>query len=238
MKSKSPLILFLSLMLAVGYLTSVQAVTDAELDALEKQLEQQEIEEDTELEALEKQLEQQEVEKTEKEETERKANIEAQKKAEEEKRLAEERRKLEEEKEIIKEEKRKQETEEKRLTNLPIPKTWNIGGTLIVNWSKDKYWYPATVKKKDGERYFVVFDDGDEEWTTVNRMAVEDMREGDMVFGNWQKRGKYYPGRITHRVGREIHIKYDDGDEENRPCHEFCVTALFKCNPLVGLRTQ
>ena len=45
MKSKTILILFSSLILTVGYLTSVTAVTDAELEALEKQIEQQEAEE-------------------------------------------------------------------------------------------------------------------------------------------------------------------------------------------------
>ncbi len=98
---------------------------------------------------------------------------------------------------------------------LPPARTWNTGETLLVNWSKDDYWYPATVKKKEGMRYFVVFDDGDKEWTTADRMTVEDMSMGDRVFGNWQKRGKYYPGRIAQRKGREIHIKYDDGDEED-----------------------
>jgi len=42
MKSKMTLILLSSLILTVGYFTSVQAVTDAELEALEKQIEQQE----------------------------------------------------------------------------------------------------------------------------------------------------------------------------------------------------
>ncbi|MFT5396813.1 MAG: DNA segregation ATPase FtsK/SpoIIIE-like protein [Gammaproteobacteria bacterium] len=45
MKSKMPLILFSILILLVGYLPNVQAVTDAELEALEKQIEQQETKE-------------------------------------------------------------------------------------------------------------------------------------------------------------------------------------------------
>ena len=45
MKSKTAHSLIISLILTVGYLTSVTAVTDAELEALEKQIEQQEAEE-------------------------------------------------------------------------------------------------------------------------------------------------------------------------------------------------
>ncbi len=101
------------------------------------------------------------------------------------------------------------------LPSLPPPRAWRAGETPLVNWSRDEYWYPATVKKAEAARYYVVFDDGDEEWTTAERMTVEDLREGDRVFGNWQKRGLYYPGRIFQRRGLDIHIKYDDGDEEN-----------------------
>ena len=42
MKSLS---LIISLILTIGHLTSVQVVTDAELEALEKQIEQQEVDE-------------------------------------------------------------------------------------------------------------------------------------------------------------------------------------------------
>lgn len=101
------------------------------------------------------------------------------------------------------------------LPLLPPPREWKVGGALLVNWSKDVYWYPAKVTKKEGERYFVVFDTGNEEWTTADHMTADDLREGDRVFGNWQNRGTYYNGRITKRMGRDIHIKYDDGDEED-----------------------
>ena len=81
--------------LGIAYLFPVQAVTDAELEALEKQIEQQEVEEKKQS------------------ETERKAKIEAQRKAEEAKQLAEEKKRLEEEKKKI-EEARKVELERKR----------------------------------------------------------------------------------------------------------------------------
>jgi len=73
MKSKTTLILFSSLTLMVGYLAPVQAVTDAELEALEKQIEQQEAEE------------------------KKKAALESKRKHEEEKQLAEQEKRRQEE---------------------------------------------------------------------------------------------------------------------------------------------
>ena len=51
MRSNKVHSLIACLILSVGYLTTVQAVTDAELDALEKQIEQQEVEENLKAEA-------------------------------------------------------------------------------------------------------------------------------------------------------------------------------------------
>jgi len=55
MKSKTVHSLIISLILMVGHITPVQAVTDAELEAIEKQIEQLEVEEKkTEAEAKQK----------------------------------------------------------------------------------------------------------------------------------------------------------------------------------------
>ena len=103
MKSISEYCLFFILFLSVGFHSSVSAVTDAELEALEKQIEQQEVEEKKKAEVEAKQ-------KAE----ERKARLEKQKLEEEQKRLAEEKRKLEEAK-LIELERQRQEETKKRV---------------------------------------------------------------------------------------------------------------------------
>ena len=92
--------------------------------------------------------------------------------------------------------------------------SWEVGDTLLVNWTGDVYWYPGTIQKKEGNRYFVHFDDGDKEWTYRSKMISDDIAVGDRVFGNWKGKGKYYKGKISTRNGKTIHISYDDGDQE------------------------
>ena len=97
MKSKTTLVLFIGLVFTVSYLTPVNAVTDAELEALEKQLEQLESEEKKQAEAAEKRKADAEVQY--KAEQKRKANAEAEKKRLselEKQRIAEEERLAEE----------------------------------------------------------------------------------------------------------------------------------------------
>ncbi len=112
MKSKTTHSFIISLILMVGYLTQVQAVTDAELEALEKQLEQQEAEEIKQAEAAEKKKV--EAAAKRKAEIKRKSEAEAKRKAEEA-RLAELERKRQEE-----EAKKRAEKEKKEKYNLLI----------------------------------------------------------------------------------------------------------------------
>ena len=92
---------------------------------------------------------------------------------------------------------------------------WQTNDRVLVNWSGDEYFYPATITKIADGRYYVVFDDGDEEWTTAERIVTENLRAGDVVYANWKRQGTYYPGRITARRGNNISIAYDDGDRED-----------------------
>jgi len=107
MKSKTTLVLFIGLLLTVSYLTPVNAVTDAELEALEKQIEQMEAEEKEQAEAEEKKKAEDEAKRIA--DQKRKANAEAEKK-----RLAElEKQRIEEEKRLAEESKKREKKEKK-----------------------------------------------------------------------------------------------------------------------------
>jgi len=108
MKSLS---LIVCLILMVGYLTSVVAVTDAELEALEKQIEQQEAEQKEQVKA--------EANRKAKEEAKRLAELERkaqekQKRIEEETGAEEKRRRLEVDRQVEIERKREKEAEEEQ----------------------------------------------------------------------------------------------------------------------------
>jgi flagellar biosynthesis GTPase FlhF len=98
MKFKPAHCYIIILILSMGFLSPTQAVSDAELEALEKQIEQQELEE-------KKQLEKRKIEELRKKETE----VQRIKKEQERQRLEEEQRLLEVEKGKLEQEKRKLE---------------------------------------------------------------------------------------------------------------------------------
>jgi len=62
-------------------------------------------------------------------------------------------------------------------------RTWQIGDALLAKWSRDPFWYPATViEKTDDDHYGVRFADGDEEWVGRARMAPDLLTVGDFVY--------------------------------------------------------
>lgn len=91
---------------------------------------------------------------------------------------------------------------------------WRIGDRVLAHWSHDSFWYPATVKKIEGERIYLRFDDGDKEWTHSEQLMKLEIKSGDRVYGRYKKGPAYYPGYIRNVQGEEIQVQYDDGDEE------------------------
>ena len=91
---------------------------------------------------------------------------------------------------------------------------YEYGDIILVNWSKDEYWYPAMIDSKTGEKYFVSFLNGDGDWTNEALMVSENLKTGDVVYGNLRGHGRYYKGRILDRKGMTLIIQYDDGSVE------------------------
>src|SRR5438270_690225 len=91
---------------------------------------------------------------------------------------------------------------------------WSVGDRVLGQRAEESYWYPGTIKHSDGERYFILFDDGNQLQTPAERLRPLTIDAGDKVQGRWQGGPQYYPGEITERTGDVVHVRYDDGDEE------------------------
>jgi hypothetical protein len=91
---------------------------------------------------------------------------------------------------------------------------WQVGERAFVSWSQDQYWYAATIRQVQGQRLYVRFDDGIEQWTTMDRATKINLAVGDQVQARWQGGRIFYPGRIAQRNGEQVFVVYDDGDQE------------------------
>jgi hypothetical protein len=99
--------------------------------------------------------------------------------------------------------------------NLDSPRMWQVGTRVMARWKADGFWYPAAIiDTKDG-LWQVRYTDGVKEWLEAREIFKYAVTPGDRVEGNWLGGGLYYRGTVTSRKGKNIHISYDDGDQED-----------------------
>lgn len=93
--------------------------------------------------------------------------------------------------------------------------TWKVGELVMAQWSRDRYWYPARIEKQAGEQFEIRHLDGTEDTVTADKLAKDSLQEGDRVSVDWQRKGRYYWGKVASRQGDKLRILYDEQGEED-----------------------
>src|SRR5262245_63339804 len=91
---------------------------------------------------------------------------------------------------------------------------WKIGDRVLGRRQEDGYWYTGTVRHTDGDRYYVIFDDGEDELLSAERLRPVELEVGDRVFARAGAGGEYAPGTITGKKGEKLRIRFEDGAHE------------------------
>ncbi|WP_258542680.1 Tudor-knot domain-containing protein [Parvicella tangerina] len=92
-----------------------------------------------------------------------------------------------------------------------------VGDKVEVNWLGKGTYYSGQIDQIEGEKYFIRYDDGDEEWTTsefINVIPESAFNVGDRVEANWNNEGTYLPAIVKSVKGENFYLKYDDGNLE------------------------
>jgi len=218
MKSKTLLILFSSLILTVGYLTSVNAVTDEELEALEKQLEQQETEEKRKTEATEK--------KKVEAKAKRKVEADAKSKAEEEEKRkaeAEAKRKTEEaglaeiEQQSKEAEEQKRKKEENYNEHIKLAEAYMIGDKFDM--AIKEYQFILESSPDDAQaieglnkavKYLKACDDIVGKWFVEPAGITWIIHDDNTIFGTWLIFSSSGLWECVNEKDREFFISWPD----------------------------
>jgi len=87
---------------------------------------------------------------------------------------------------------------------------WQTGDRVLGHRGVDDFWYPGTIRHIDGERFFVIFDDGEDGFFLAKQMMPPDFQVGDRVFARLQGR-EYLPARITDVKDKEVRVRAANG---------------------------
>ncbi len=103
--------------------------------------------------------------------------------------------------------------------------TWRVGPANVrvddevyANWENKGLYYPGKVTSRRGDRIHILYDDGDEEDTTIARIRLKleysaAKEVGCRVFGRWAADGYWYSGTVKEIKDGKYLIRFDDTDQ-------------------------
>jgi hypothetical protein len=107
------------------------------------------------------------------------------------------------------------------------PAGFEKGDLITANWLSRGRWFPGKIATVNADSTFnIKFDDGDKESSVPaarirrrkgGRSAAQTYKVGDNILGNWNAKGRLYPGRIVRVNADDTYdVDYNDGDKEKR----------------------
>jgi hypothetical protein len=106
-----------------------------------------------------------------------------------------------------------------------LPLTLTIGNKVESNFQGGGAYYPGQITKQDGDKVFIHYNDGDEEWTTMSQVRVpaSNVRQvaadtggspwkmGDRVMAYLETEDYWYPAQVQANKGSNIAVQCEDG---------------------------
>jgi hypothetical protein len=97
--------------------------------------------------------------------------------------------------------------------------TLEVGSRVFGRWQGGQFYYPGKITRVEGDRIQVKYDDGDQEWTSVEYLRIRrstgpmPWKVGQRVLAHWVPEPFFYPGKIDAVNDDYLHIRFDDGDQ-------------------------
>lgn len=106
---------------------------------------------------------------------------------------------------------------------------WKVGDRVLALWEPNGLWYAGTIRGGDGDRFHVVFDNGDQSWVTQEQLTALELPSGTAVLA--PRSGSYAPAEVRHFDGVRVQLRYDDGTEETVEVRRICLLRTGQGHP-------
>lgn len=86
---------------------------------------------------------------------------------------------------------------------------------VLAKYGGGEDWYVGLVKKQQDGKIEIAYLDGSSDTLPPNLVRAFDWKVGTKVSCDFKREHTWYHGTITKLDGNAVHIRYDDGDEED-----------------------
>ena len=91
---------------------------------------------------------------------------------------------------------------------------WKVGDRVLAQRQAAIYWYPGTVRHIDGQRYYIIFDDGEDGFASAEELTQCRFENGDQVQVYQPASGDYLPARVTQPGEETLRVRYLNAEEQ------------------------
>jgi hypothetical protein len=91
---------------------------------------------------------------------------------------------------------------------------WKTGDRVLGPKGSDQYWYAGTVRHIDGQRCYVIYDDGDDALMEAAKLKAFDLHAGDRVFARLPMELEFKPAKVLDLDDDKIRVQWANGQED------------------------
>jgi hypothetical protein len=96
----------------------------------------------------------------------------------------------------------------------PNDTEWQDGDRVLAPW-EPQWLYPGTIRCIDEDVAFIKFDDGDRAIVPLAELRPVALSRGDIVHCRRDRAlRQYFPARVLDVHDEDLHVQYEDGDED------------------------
>jgi Domain of unknown function (DUF4537) len=88
---------------------------------------------------------------------------------------------------------------------------WTTGDRVLAHRPPDDFWYPGVIRHIRDDRFFIIYDDGEDGFVKAAQMMPLNLEAGDHVFARTPPERDYAPARILDKQDDRLHLQYEAG---------------------------
>jgi Domain of unknown function (DUF4537)/DNA repair protein Crb2 Tudor domain len=91
---------------------------------------------------------------------------------------------------------------------------WKSGQRVFARKDNDQIWHTGTVRHVDGERCYVIFDDGDDALLVSANLAALELHAGDRIFARLPMDAEFKPAKVVAWDDEKVQVQWADGTQD------------------------
>jgi hypothetical protein len=108
---------------------------------------------------------------------------------------------------------------------------WKTGDRVLAHRLPGEYWYPGIIRHIQADRFFVIYDDGEDGFVSATQVMPLELDLGALVFARTIASDDLQSALVIDKKGEELQLQFKDGALSWMPTAQVCVRRVEQSEP-------